>query len=141
MKVLILLVVMARVTAVSENATLIVEKDAKSVEVKLAGVEITDMLGARELLQWSVVRSWVMLEGTDAQAYVYRSPDAMFINRELVERGYARATLAGIEKPLTVPVTYHGQLQLGPRPPVKSGAPAPRPRTGSRTSRPPAKKR
>ncbi|HEX7152874.1 MAG TPA: hypothetical protein VF618_15400 [Thermoanaerobaculia bacterium] len=150
MKVLLLLVVMARVTGVSENATLLVQKDAKQVEVRLAGIEITDPRGARELLRWSVGDSWVMIEGADAQALVYRSPDALFINRELVERGYARATQAGIARPLTVPVTYHGQLDLGVRPDakqapakkkaaVKSGGSEPRTRTGSRKSRPSAK--
>ena len=141
---------MLRVTAIKDARTLVVDGAA---EVRLAGVEITNDLAARELLRWSVGTSWVMVERLqDGSALVYRSPDALFVNRELVLRGYARATLPGIEPESFVATTYLGVVDSTPRTPPKTTATAAKseaaPRTrsgksprspGSRSSAPPSK--
>lgn len=113
---------MARVTGIKNGGTLIIDGGA---ELRLAGIEITNDGAARELLRWTIGTSWVMVERTaDGSALVYRSPDAMFINRELVLRGYARATLPGIEPTERVNVTYLGVVEPGPRSNSGSGASA-----------------
>lgn len=106
---------MVRVAGVVDGQTLVVERGGARVQVKLAGVALTDESRARALLQWTVVSSWVMLEEqADGSVFVYRSPDAMFVNRELVVRGFASATLPGIEPPSHVIVTYLGTLHPVP---------------------------
>lgn len=118
---------MARVSAIKNGNTLIIDGGA---ELRLAGIEITNDGAARELLRWSLGTSWVMVERmADGTALVYRSPDAMFINRELVLRGYARATLPGIEPSDRINVTYLGVVDPGPRAPATASRAAPR--TGS----------
>lgn len=122
---------MARVSAIKNGRTLIIDGGA---ELRLAGIEITNDAAARELLRWSLGTSWVMVERmADGSALVYRSPDAMFINRELVLRGYAQATLPGIEPSDRINVTYLGVVDPGPRSTSGAGATASRaaPRTGS----------
>jgi hypothetical protein len=102
---------MSRVTAIRNGRTIIVDG---TVEVRLAGIEITNEVGARELLRWTIGTSWVMVERTpDGGALVYRSPDAMCINRELVLRGYARATDPALE-PQRIVATYLGVVNPGP---------------------------
>jgi hypothetical protein len=105
---------MAHVLRIGEHATVIVEVNGREATYHLAGIEITNAPAAQELLRWSVGTSWVMLEPApnagEGFVYVYRSPDALFINRELVERGYARATLPAVAPASYVPVTYLGEL-------------------------------
>ncbi len=132
---------MVRVVGVADGQTLVIDRAGVSVNIKLAGITVTDHEGARSLLHWTVGSSWVMLdEQPDGGHFVYRSPDALFINRELVARGFARATLQAIEPETHVVVTYLGTL-LAPaaarsptaRNPTASG-------TGSaRSSRSPAR--
>lgn len=126
---------MTRVHSIKDGRTIVVEGGA---EVRLAGIEITNEVGARDLLRWTVGTSWVMVERDEnGSARVYRSPDGMFINRELVLRGYARATEPGIEPDQQIAVTYLGVVNPGPR--TGSGAGGgtvtrPAPRTGNGTS-------
>jgi hypothetical protein len=122
---------MARVSSIKNGGTLIIDG---GTELRLAGIEVTNDGAARELLRWTLGTSWVMVERMpDGSALVYRSPDAMFINRELVLRGYARATLPGIEPTDRANVTYLGVVDPGPR--SKTSKPASTskaaPRTGS----------
>ena len=121
---------MARVVAVVDGRTIEVDRAGARERVTLAGVAITDALRAQELLRWTIGTSWVMLESTPDGALVYRSPDALFINRELVLRGYAKATLPGIEPEQRLSVTYLGELD-------RPGISADRKRTRSDTRRPP----
>jgi len=88
---------MVRVIGIENGRTLTIDDRGTRTSVHLAGVAITDELRARELLKWTLNGAWVMLEKAGDEVLVYRSPDALFINRELVLRGCARATLAGIE--------------------------------------------
>lgn len=119
---------MVRVVAIENGRTITIDDRGTRVSVRLAGVAITDELRARELLRWTLADAWVMLERSGEDVLVYRSPDALFINRELVLRGCARATLAGIEPDNRPVVTYLGELN-----PSTSAAPGSR--TGSDTSR------
>ena len=126
---------MVRVIGVIDGQTLVVERRGAPAEVKLAGIALIDDRNAQELMQWTLVSTWVMLdEQPTGGFYVYRSPDALFVNRELVARGFARATLPTIEPHQHVVVTYLGTIRgLGVRTPSVRG-------TGSGTSSPvPAK--
>lgn len=122
---------MVRVAGVTGGQTLVVERRGAQVEVKLAGIAMIDDRAAHELMQWTLVSRWVMLEEQrDGGFYVYRSPDALFVNRELVTRGFARATQPAIEPHQHVVVTYLGTIRgLGVRTPLAYG-------TGSGTSSP-----
>lgn len=132
---------MVRVLGVTDGRTLVVERGGTQLQVNLAGIELIDDRNARALMQWTLVSSWVMLdEQPGGGFYVYRSPDALFVNRELVARGFARATLPTIEPPQHVAVTYLGTLRgLGVRIPsvrgTGSGRSAPAPAKPSRPSR------
>ena len=126
---------MVRVIDVVDGQTLLVERGGAQVQVKLAGIALIDDRNAYQLMQWTLVSSWVMLdEQPGGGFYVYRSPDALFVNRELVARGFARATVPSIEPHQHVVVTYLGSLRgMGLRTPSARG-------TGSGTSAPaPAK--
>ncbi len=102
---------MVRVISVDDARTLTVEHGGKRERIQLAGIEITDARNAAELLRWTIGTSWVMAEQHASGGYlVYRSPDALFVNRELVVRNYARATAFGIEPESNLKVTYLGQL-------------------------------
>lgn len=115
---------MVRVTAVENGRTLLVERNGKPESVTLAGVAITDDASARTMLEWTLVSRWVSLEEASGGHFVYRSPDALFVNRELVLRRFARATLPGIEPVSHVPVTYLGTLDLPAPSPAVRTAPA-----------------
>jgi hypothetical protein len=100
---------MVRVIDVIDGHTIVVERAGARENATLAGLAITDEDGARALLQWTVANAWVMLdEQPGGGHFVYRSPDALFVNRELVQRGLARATLPSIEATSHVVVTYLG---------------------------------
>jgi len=102
---------MVRVIGIENGHTITIDERGTRVSVRLGGVAITDELRARELLRWTIGNAWVMLErAADDMALVYRSPDALFINRELVLRGCARATLPGIEPENRPAVTYLGEI-------------------------------
>ncbi len=121
---------MYRVVRVSGPSTIVVIRDNVQTEVALAGIEIIDPHNAMAFLSWTVGSSWVMIEN----GQVYRSPDAMLINAELVKKGFARPTAALAPASHTNAV-YLGELNLGPRPattraPAK--APAPRARAVTR---------
>jgi hypothetical protein len=127
---------MYRVLEVVDGRTIVVDRAGARATVILAGVDLVDEDAARALLDWTLASAWVMLEKQPGGCFVYRTPDAMFLNRELVLRGYARSTLPGVEPPQTVPVTYLGQLR------PSAGAPtmteqraAPKPKSGSGTRR------
>lgn len=104
---------MVRVVAIEDARTIVVEERGTRTKVTLAGIEITDPRGARTLLEWTLASSFVMTEARPGGFLVYRSPDALLINRELVLRGYARATLAEILPQQQAAVTFLGTLDLG----------------------------
>lgn len=124
---------MLRVVGVQDGRTILVERGGKQEAMVLAGVEIMDEDRARDLLNWTLASAWVMLERTAAgDVLVWRTPDALFINRELVLRGYARATLREVSTEPRLNVTYLGQVDP---PGVQSRISGLRSRTRSGTDR------
>lgn len=143
---------MVRVVDVRDGRTLVIERNGLREAVPLAGIAIVDEARAADLLRWTVVSTWVLLEPhADGGQLAYRSPDALFVNRELVLRGYARATAHGIEPERNLVVTYLGTIDpqsppltstrtstdtsrrptATPRPRTRSAAP----KSGARTPR------
>lgn len=118
---------MVRVVGIENGRTIVVDRGGTRVSVRLAGVAITDELRARELLRWTIGTSWVMVEAAGEEFLVYRSPDALFLNRELVLRGCARATMPGIEPETQLAVTYLGVINPG----APTAAPAPKNGSGA----------
>jgi hypothetical protein len=132
---------MVLVVTVEDARTLVIDRNGARETVRLAGVEITDDAKAREFLRWTAVGTWVMVEAAgNGESRVYRSPDALFLNRELVVRGYARPTAAGIAPDLRAPARYLGEIQPVGAPrskPAVSAKAAPKTRsgTGSRSTK------
>lgn len=102
---------MFKVIKVVDPATIIVEREGVRSEVRLAGIEITDRNNAFASLSWTLASSWVMIE----DGRVYRSPDALFVNEELVRKGFARWSESAVPSP-RVATVYLGELDLGLRP-------------------------
>jgi hypothetical protein len=114
---------MLRVVGASDGRTLLVERGGAAVPIKLAGISIVDEPGAREMLRWTLASSWVLLdEQPNGEYLAYRSPDALFLNRELVLRGFAKATLPSVEPPSNVTVTYLGTMYAPAAPPARTRA-------------------
>ncbi|HEY3055343.1 MAG TPA: hypothetical protein VGK31_05370 [Thermoanaerobaculia bacterium] len=120
---------MYRVVRVIDATTIVVERDGVQSQVSLAGIEITDRQNAIAFLSWTLQSSWVMIEN----GQVYRSPDGMLINSELVKKGYARA--AGIVSADHVSTVYLGELDLGVREKPQASA-SKQPARRARTARP-----
>jgi hypothetical protein len=135
---------MVRVVAVVDGRTIAIERNGVREQVKLAGVEVTNEAAARELLRWTAMDAWVMLETSgNGEFLAYRSPDALFLNRELVLRGYARPTSAAIAPDLRPPSRYLGEINPpdGPKSSTPKVSAKARPRTSSGTGRRPPKAR
>ena len=98
---------MVRVVDVANAPSIVVEHDGVRSQIVLSGIEITDPANAIAFLTWSLQSSWVMIEN----GQVYRSPDGMLINAELVRKGYAR----GLTSADHVQTIYLGELDLGVR--------------------------
>jgi len=139
---------MVRVTGIEDAHTIVVEDAGIRQRVTLGGVVITDAGAAKTLLEWTLVSRWVMLEQRGSAYFVYRSPDALFVNRELVARGYARASMQEVEPETHLIVTYLGVIDppavRRPSekkvPPKAAVRPAPARGSGSApTRRPPAR--
>jgi hypothetical protein len=112
---------MVRVIEIADGRTLVVDRNGQRESLRLAGVEITNEVHARALLQWTLANSWVMVEARGDGYFVYRSPDALFVNRELVQRGFARATHTDINPQPAAMVTYLGVVQpMNPVSPEKT---------------------
>jgi hypothetical protein len=119
---------MVRVTGIASGRSIVVERNGKSETIALAGVAIVDEISARAMLQWTLLNTWVSLEARPGGYLVYRSPDALFVNRELVTHGFARATLPEIPPHQHVVITYLGTLH--PMPKGAAASMEPKPSTG-----------
>ena len=85
---------MLRVIAVKDSHTIVVDNRGVAADVRLAQVVIApaDEEAASAYLRQSLSNSWVMIESdATGAAFVYRSPDALFVNAELA-RGAFRST-------------------------------------------------
>jgi hypothetical protein len=127
---------MFRVIKIVDPTTIIVEREGVRSEVHLAGIEITDRNNAFASLSWTLASSWVMIE----DGRVYRSPDALFVNEELVRKGFARWSESAVPSP-RVAAVYLGELDLGVRPksekPAKAVKSATQPERRAKAARPP----
>jgi hypothetical protein len=97
---------MVRAIDVKDARTLIVDQRGVRTEVRLGDVIIPpgEETAAIEFLRIKVVEHYVMVEnGVHGDAYVYRSPDALFINGELLRRAYlaqgTKMTIVGESSP------------------------------------------
>ena len=100
---------MLRVVRIHDERTIVVDKGTP-VPIQLSGVVITDAQGARAFLEWTLATAWITGEKRVDGYAVWRSPDGMFINRELVTRGYATATSVELEPSRNFSVIYVGEL-------------------------------
>jgi hypothetical protein len=133
---LVLTATMVQVLGVTDDGALV----AGDSQIRLAGVAITDRPGAKTLLEWTLLSRWVMVERKeDGSAFVYRSPDALFINRELVAQGFARPTSREVAPESHVIVTYLGRVDppAAKLPALKKASP--RGSGSGATRRPPGK--
>jgi|ERR1051326_2575149 hypothetical protein len=112
---------MLRVVAVKDARTIVVDNRGVATDVTLAQVIVPphEEEAAAAYLRQSLVNSWVMIE-SDARggSFVYRSPDAMFVNGALAQRVYANGG--------GVAMTYVGEVTPGPQKatPTKKTTPA-----------------
>ena len=116
---------MARFTSVIDSRTIVVERSGASEVVHLTSVDVPaeDEQAARAYLAEKLTGTFVYIENGN----VYRSPDALFINRELAYGAYAAPG---------VKMQVFGQLNPGSHPqatprsaaPVRQPAQTPRPR-------------
>ena len=102
---------MARFSKVIDSRTIVVERIDGTEVVHLTNVNIPaeDEQAVRDYLTEKLTGSYVYVENGN----VYRSPDALFINRELAYGAYAAASLK---------MRVFGEINPGPRP-QKSAAP------------------
>jgi hypothetical protein len=102
---------MARFSKVIDSRTIVVERIGGTEVVHLTNVAIPseDEQAARDYLEEKLAGSYVYVEDGN----VYRSPDALFINRELAYGAYAAAATK---------MRVFGEVNPGPRP-QKSAAP------------------
>lgn len=82
---------MARFVRVIDSRTIVVQRTDAAEVVHLSNVNVpaNDELAAREYIEEKLTGTFVYVENGE----VYRSPDALFINRELAYRAYAAPSL------------------------------------------------
>jgi hypothetical protein len=102
---------MARFSKVIDSRTIVVERVDGTEVVHLSNVAIPaeDEQAARDYLEEKLTGSYLYVENGN----VYRSPDALFINRELAYGAYASSSLK---------MRVFGEINPGPRP-QKSATP------------------
>lgn len=103
---------MVRVIDVTDSRTIVVDRSGLATRVVLAGVVVPpgDESAAIEFLRKTIGSSWVLVEPDPEQgepfAYVYRSPDALFVNGEIARRAYLAKGPS---------MTYLGEVNPGPQ--------------------------
>jgi len=112
---------MSRFAKVIDSHTIVVERIDATEVVHLTNVQVPaeDEQAAREYLEEKLTGAWVYVESGN----VYRSPDALFINRELAYGAYGAPSLK---------MRVLGEINPGPKPqakaaPVREPMPIPRP--------------
>jgi hypothetical protein len=95
---------MARFAKVIDSRTIVVERVNVTEVVHLTNVDVPaeDEQAARQYLQEKLAGSYVYVENGN----VYRSPDALFINRELAFAAYSAPSLK---------MRVFGEINPGPR--------------------------
>lgn len=112
---------MARVVAVADSRTIVVDTAGKRSSVVLAGVavEAVEEAPAAAFLRQLVEGTWLLIEEGNA----YRSPDGLYVNGEM--QRHAWRAVAGMR--------YLGQSDPGPRR-TQTNAATPRPRPAKTAS-------
>ncbi len=103
---------MARFARVIDSRTIVVERFGAAEVVHLTNVNVPagDEQAARAYIQEMLAGTYVYVENGN----VYRSPDALFINRELAFGAYGAPTLK---------MRVLGEINPGPRAPAKRATP------------------
>ena len=111
---------MSRVVGVQNSRTILVEFAGRRSVVVLNGVAVVaaDEASAADFLRRLLAGAWVLVEGGE----VYRSPDALYINGEMIRHAWRN----------TPNMRYLGQFDPGPR----TGAAAAAPRKAKPVSTP-----
>ena len=106
---------MARFSKVIDSRTIVVERIGGTDVVHLANVAIPadDEQAARDYLAEKLTGSYVYVENGN----VYRSPDALFINRELAYGAYSASSTK---------MRVFGESNPGPRPQTSAAPVRPR---------------
>ena len=117
---------MVRVIAVTDSRTIVIDSNGARTSVTLSGVSVAteEESAAADYLRRIVGDAWVYVEGGE----VYRSPDALYVNGEMIRHSWRTSPS----------MKYLGELELGPRPApavTKAKAPkrAPRGKAASRS--------
>jgi type II secretory pathway component GspD/PulD (secretin) len=113
---------MVRFVRAVDGQTIVIDRNGMQVMVTLTGVSVQpeDQLAARTFLEHELTGAWLLVEGGN----VYRSPDVLFVNRAMQQRGYINPG-----KPRE---TFLGEADFGPKS-SGGGTTAPKSRSGPRT--------
>lgn len=126
----------ARVVSVRDSRTIVITTPGGPENVRLHGIAVTDEAEATTFLRVLLTGAYVFIDPRSDGALVYRSPDALFVNGELVRRGYATATSAEVLPKPRVAMIYIGELN-----PAQRGESREKPETSARKPVKPAKPR
>jgi hypothetical protein len=123
---------MARFSKVIDSRTIVVERIDGSEVVHLTNVDVPaeDEEAARDYIEEKLTGSYVLVEN----GKVYRSPDALFINRELSYGAYGAPSLKMRVFGELAP-SAHAQPAPRATPAVREPMQVPRPRAVHRASR------
>jgi hypothetical protein len=120
---------MARFAKVIDSRTIVVERIGGAEVVHLANVDVppADEQTARDYIREKLAGSYVLIENGN----VYRSPDALFINRELAYGAYGSPSLKmRVFGELAPPPLVHPGSRN--EPPARDPVQVPRPRRAKR---------
>ncbi len=109
---------LVRVVGIANVRTIVVDRNGVAANVTLAGVVVApgDEAAAVEYLRAALIGSWVLVEtNARGESYVYRSPDASFVNGTLTRREYLEHG---------VKMIYIGEAEPGPARAVARAKPA-----------------
>jgi len=123
---------MARIASVIDSRTLVIEDQGTHLTIRLAGVvvPVQDEAQAVDFLRRTTASGWVLVERDAAhpgEAWLYRSPDGLFVNGEMNRAAYRDGR---------TPMMWLGESYAGPREapaPAKTSA---RPKATTRAKAP-----
>jgi hypothetical protein len=126
---------MAHILSIVNSRTIVTEQNGIQATITLAGVVVPppDEATAADFLRRQTTSGWVLVEPDRAhpgEAWLYRSPDGLFVNGEMMRAAYrdggAHMTYLGESSPAAHEATPKRATTAAARP-----APQPRPRPRS----------
>jgi hypothetical protein len=115
---------MAHIASVIDSHTIAIEQEGQRTNITLVGVVVppTDEAAAVDFLRRTTASGWVLVERDAAhpgEAWLYRSPDGLFINGEMIRAAYrdggTRMTYLGVSSPgREEPATKRGSAAAQP---------------------------